>query len=57
MTQQLQQHHVSPRALSSLAEAGPGAAISRCISHPTRPRTTLTEKLLLYGGLFQQAGA
>jgi len=27
------------------------------ISHPDAGKTTLTEKLLLYGGAFQQAGA
>lgn len=60
----------SPDAPSALAAASPSdperaalaEAVSRrrnfaIISHPDAGKTTLTEKLLLYGGAIQQAGA
>ena len=51
---------------TSSAESDPGAAVAEAvdrrrnfaiISHPDAGKTTLTEKLLLYGGAIQQAGA
>ena len=51
---------------TSAAESDPGAAVAEAvdrrrnfaiISHPDAGKTTLTEKLLLYGGAIQQAGA
>ena len=43
--------------LSSLAEAIARRRNFAIISHPDAGKTTLTEKLLLYGGAIQQAGA
>jgi peptide chain release factor 3 len=58
----------TPAAASAAAAAGPpsGASLAEAvarrrnfaiISHPDAGKTTLTEKLLLYGGAIQQAGA
>ena len=48
--------------IDQVLEASLAEAISRrrnfaIISHPDAGKTTLTEKLLLYGGAIQQAGA
>ena len=47
----------SPAELQSLAEAVARRRNFAIISHPDAGKTTLTEKLLLYGGAIQQAGA
>ena len=44
-------------AASELAEAVARRRNFAIISHPDAGKTTLTEKLLLYGGAIQQAGA
>jgi peptide chain release factor 3 len=46
-----------PAELQSLAEAVARRRNFAIISHPDAGKTTLTEKLLLYGGAIQQAGA
>ncbi|NQV10011.1 MAG: peptide chain release factor 3, partial [Cyanobacteria bacterium] len=46
-----------PTGLSSLAEEVARRRNFAIISHPDAGKTTLTEKLLLYGGAIQQAGA
>ncbi|MEN9767472.1 MAG: hypothetical protein RLZZ32_1432, partial [Cyanobacteriota bacterium] len=43
--------------LQALAEAVARRRNFAIISHPDAGKTTLTEKLLLYGGAIQQAGA
>ena len=43
--------------LAALAEAVARRRNFAIISHPDAGKTTLTEKLLLYGGAIQQAGA
>ena len=43
--------------LEALAEAVSRRRNFAIISHPDAGKTTLTEKLLLYGGAIQQAGA
>jgi peptide chain release factor 3 len=47
----------SDPAISALAEAVARRRNFAIISHPDAGKTTLTEKLLLYGGAIQQAGA
>jgi peptide chain release factor 3 len=46
-----------PAGASALAEAVARRRNFAIISHPDAGKTTLTEKLLLYGGAIQQAGA
>ncbi|WP_254978176.1 peptide chain release factor 3 [Cyanobium sp. ATX 6A2] len=46
-----------PQELQTLAEAVARRRNFAIISHPDAGKTTLTEKLLLYGGAIQQAGA
>jgi peptide chain release factor 3 len=59
----LQDHHALWTHLQQLAATGVASYIKvmrrnfAIISHPDAGKTTLTEKLLLYGGAFQQAGA
>ena len=48
---------VSSPELQALAEAVDRRRNFAIISHPDAGKTTLTEKLLLYGGAIQQAGA
>jgi len=53
---------VEPGTLAPTSYAAPVAEIARrrnlaIIAHPDAGKTTLTEKLLLYGGALQQAGA
>jgi len=43
--------------MAALAEAVARRRNFAIISHPDAGKTTLTEKLLLYGGAIQQAGA
>ena len=45
------------QSLAGLAEAVARRRNFAIISHPDAGKTTLTEKLLLYGGAIQQAGA
>ena len=47
----------NPPELQALAEAVARRRNFAIISHPDAGKTTLTEKLLLYGGAIQQAGA
>jgi peptide chain release factor 3 len=47
----------TPPELAALAEAVGRRLNFAIISHPDAGKTTLTEKLLLYGGAIQQAGA
>ncbi|MEB3306942.1 MAG: peptide chain release factor 3 [Cyanobacteriota bacterium] len=47
----------TPPELAALAEAVGRRRNFAIISHPDAGKTTLTEKLLLYGGAIQQAGA
>ena len=47
----------TPPELQALAEAVARRRNFAIISHPDAGKTTLTEKLLLYGGAIQQAGA
>ncbi len=50
-------HDGDPDAASALEEAVARRRNFAIISHPDAGKTTLTEKLLLYGGAIQQAGA
>ncbi len=47
----------APPELAALANAVARRRNFAIISHPDAGKTTLTEKLLLYGGAIQQAGA
>jgi peptide chain release factor 3 len=57
MTSSTTNSSTPPLELAALAEAVSRRRNFAIISHPDAGKTTLTEKLLLYGGAIQQAGA
>jgi peptide chain release factor 3 len=57
MTSSTTNSSTTPLELAALAEAVSRRRNFAIISHPDAGKTTLTEKLLLYGGAIQQAGA